>query len=228
MLYELSAQWERNGYHDSDWYCITYNTETAKVEKTCVGTTRGYMTPPPMSEPDETILALAEIELAKTLFERLKNSWQALDFNGDYPVSPGETLEVKRAVNTGRRMGCSKCNCSGKWVNPKKESDVRECFSCSGRGIRNTILKDSAGKIIKAKIPKGALVEVVFRERVPDQYGRHNFDKYYLWCKGCTEIQPVRISIESLTRPYGRAEELAMTKKAKSIAKSREFLKWLA
>jgi len=229
MLYKLSPQWECNGYHDSDWYVVAYNTETNKVEKTCVGTTRGYMTPPPIYEPTQEILKLAQACLFEIINERFSNQWKELSFNaGMYPVEVGEHLLVKRSVSTGLRKPCVKCSQTGQWVNPSNKSDIRICFSCSGRKFTTRPLRSSDGKPVKVSIKKGTLAEVLHREVVPDQYGRSTFDKYYLWCKTDAHDHPIRININSMTRPWDRACQLAVAEDADNIARSRAFIKWLA
>lgn len=53
----LIAEWERNGYHDSDFYVAIWDTDTKKMDSVMYGSTAfaGYIKPdhPPLNKADE-------------------------------------------------------------------------------------------------------------------------------------------------------------------------------
>jgi len=136
-LYKLD-EWESNGYDDSDWYAVVYNSEADKLERVLTGTTRGVMTSGPvMEKPTEDVFTKAEACLAKIIFSMLKHTdehdtLEPNEFPVGVEVSLLEDYDVRE--KTHDKNDCTKCEGTGKWVNPNKKEDVRECFGCKGAG----------------------------------------------------------------------------------------------
>ena len=63
-------EYERNGYHDSDFYMIVWNPETKKPEHYMFATTRGWSYPCYASKPDATPEVKAAFEEYKKEYER--------------------------------------------------------------------------------------------------------------------------------------------------------------
>ena len=64
------------------------------------------------------------------------------------------TADCKMQVNTTEP--CQKCAGTGKWVNPKKPADKRDCFACKGTGQHFTgKAKDANGKLVFERLTTG-------------------------------------------------------------------------
>ena len=117
---------------------------------------------------------------------------------------------------------CIKCSGSGKWVNPRNESDKRECFACKGSGKHvGGKLKDENGKQIYKELPAGLVGEVIdwgsFGQFYASGYnkpGRSNTSVQFRTKDG----EVVRASLAKLRLDqhyrddsylYGKAEELS-------------------
>lgn len=153
--------WERNGYHDSDWYAPFWNREEKRIEVLEVGSTR-FANSSPGTESDypkatEEDLANAEAYLAGVYFDILRRD-EDLRVNAPYPLNAGTRVRLTRDVRNRekKREECRKCNGSGHWVNPRNEEDKRPCFRCDGTG--NAVV-GKTGKMIK--IAKGTAGEVI-------------------------------------------------------------------
>lgn len=150
------CDWEQNGYHDSYFFAAVYDTDTNEIKGVQTGSTAyaGGVSIP--STDDESVILKAYIAFENQLRVSLFN--KACDIH-DSPepenISPGD-----KVVSTSRfrckeriKIACEKCKGSGHWVNPKRESDKRECFACNGVGynLKNKTNDDGKGLWLSLK-----------------------------------------------------------------------------
>jgi hypothetical protein len=135
-VYAVGSDWEHNMRDDSDWFQCGYDTETGKITRYEIGSTRYPGGVKNLPDPPE--------ELLPTIKECLYRMWCSHVAAAHYRAvnSPTETTVVGRRVelkekcyNRPRIMEpCRKCGATGKWANPKRPTDVRKCFACDGSG----------------------------------------------------------------------------------------------
>lgn len=210
MLYSVTNEWEHNGYHDSDWYVIAYDTEKDKVFQYETGTTRfadARRPVPPMAEG--TILEAAKVaHIRDTLTDLCKQAHYQLSHRH---LKVGETVMVERTFTTSVRPTCDKCNGSGHWVNPKRESDKRSCFGCWGKGFKKVAKDDRTRVTLRA----GTIGKVVKLDCDADRYNREGFDKWFAFIQVDGQTHPVRAALSSMTRPA--PEEGTFEKQARAF-----------
>ena len=139
MKIEL-CHWEINGYSDSDWHTAIFDTETQTFSAPLVGSTRfggGFQRAGEKVAPNHPGI----LQAYKALEEFILNA--LYDVNKVVHNSPepdhlyeGLVLEVNVACKfqAKEHEPCKKCNGTGKWINPKNHTDIRDCFTCSGKG----------------------------------------------------------------------------------------------
>jgi len=161
MLIEL-CHWEINGYSDSDWHTAVFDTETGFFSAPLVRSTRhagGFQ------KAGEKVAAghPGILQAYKALEEFIINSIYNLNKHNHESPEPdhlfeGLVLEVNIACKfqLKDREPCKKCDGSGKWINPKNHMDIRECFTCSGKGY----LEKKRDKIEWVHIPVGTQIIV--------------------------------------------------------------------
>lgn len=112
-LYKLD-EYERNGYDDSDGYAVCWNSETGTIEQHLTWTTRGHMTNgPKLEQPTEEVLALAELEMARRIFNGLKHEEQARrERPGRDELVRGARVRIMRAVRS-RKAGMIEAGSEG-------------------------------------------------------------------------------------------------------------------
>jgi hypothetical protein len=153
-------EWEHNGRDDSDWYAVYYDDVKDEVARGEIGTTR-FANALPSSPPsihrhengqwvsytlqenappdviEKARAALARDQIYGMIDHAEKNRHEL------YP--PVDVLKEKmelKLVESHRcqrkvveKTACTKCvDTPGKWVNPKRSGDVRNCFGCEGKG----------------------------------------------------------------------------------------------
>lgn len=163
--------WEDNGYHDSYFYGVYFDTEDGQLHHTGLGATAyggGIGFSSEFALPTPEVLELARRELAKHIFAVLRKA-------EDNDVLTPEPCNVKK----GRAFrllvphsfyakgdgSCLKCDGSGHWMNPRNKDDVRECFACKGTGVvhgKGDFVKDASGKRVKTTMPAGTVVTALF------------------------------------------------------------------
>jgi len=161
-LYKL-CDWEINGYSDSDGYLTYYNDETNELGCELTWTTRfaGGDSSGKFSMPTLEIVEKARKLLADKIFGMLRAAEDS-DVLEPTAVVVGQRVRLlvdhKNAVKKHEEVPCDRCNGTGKWVNPKNASDLRDCFHCKGSGTlkRNfEKAKDENGKTQWQKFPAG-------------------------------------------------------------------------
>jgi hypothetical protein len=174
-LYELD-QWEHNGYDDSDWFAVVYDSDKDKLDRVLIGTTRGAF-PPPTSglapghlAPTPEIIEKARIRLRDDFIRpRVEHSENQRIFVLD-PKDIKRGLAVRfnkehaALIKDFDREPCYKCKGSGHWQNPRDPEDKRECFTCHGEGTTKTNFRkrlDADGKPVKLKVAAGTKAMIV-------------------------------------------------------------------
>lgn len=180
------CDWEINGRDDSDFMVGYYNAATDSIERHCYRSTRwGGCTCDLSARPENAefhicgkdpkspqwifpatpeMVERARRVLARALFatiierDRVKRD----------EVEPEEIVEGDRMVLTEKCRHrplnfkpCAKCNGTGKWVNPRKETDKRECFYCEGAGevkVKSTVPTKEQGWVT---VPVGTTGTVI-------------------------------------------------------------------
>jgi len=198
MLYSLTHEWECNGYSDSDWYCVVYDTETKKVFRYETQTTRfaggGRPVPPSLEEGTELWTEACYALARDYIVPALKNE----HFNPSKKNAKiGETLIIRKTFSVGLRDQCDKCNGTGHWVNPKNTKDKRQCFGCGGTCFR----KYASKTLGKVSIKAGTEGSVIGFNSDLDRYGRESYDKHFALLKVEGYDQPIRANLSNLTRP---------------------------
>jgi len=140
------GEWERNGYHDSDFYTVYWFRDTKKLQNICTGTTRCYdngsgvikSTPYDKLPPDEKSVVYNEIRdfVLPKLELQIKNANEhAINFPKSEAVNNYKVILKENHKNRAKELTkCTKCDGGGHWVNPKNKDDKRTCFSCNGLG----------------------------------------------------------------------------------------------
>lgn len=177
------CEWERNEYHDSYFYAAVYDTDTNEIKGVQTGATAyaGGISIPTTN--DESIILNAYIALEnhirKALFEEAVARFTEPDVND---IEPGTVLlttePCKSQAKELKKDECRKCNGTGKWINPNKKSDVRDCFACSGIGHHSKLVKvlDDNGKSIWNRIKVGTEV-IVTDKRSFGSFYRKGYNK---------------------------------------------------
>jgi len=161
------CEWEVNGYSDSDWMAIVYDDVTNSCHEVQIGTTRCAY-PPSIKNanaepPTLEIVEKARLVLQDALLEILiqKNKLDILEPNN---VEAGYRVQllVSHRNQAKEEVICEKCNGTGQWVNPKKLTDLRDCFWCRAKGFKDgEKIKTEDGKVKWKVIPAGTEGEVI-------------------------------------------------------------------
>lgn len=154
------CDWERNGYNDSDWYACIYDDVTNTISTVEIGTTRFAEAMPSVAK--YAPLTLEVIEKARRLLEaKLFELYKKTEYKRVFEFDELQGDEVVRLIEKHKNMQyetepCQKCQGSGKWINPRKQDDQRECFCCRGRGVTDLgKKKDDNGKQVWLHLPEG-------------------------------------------------------------------------
>lgn len=150
------ADYEENGYHDSYFYAFTFDTETNEFDRVMTGATAfaggiSYNAPKPTAEEREHVHELVLAALAERWYQKLVKYDNRAVMEPD-DVTAGMAVELlKDHTNIVKTTEpCRKCNGTGKWVNPNRSYDERECFTCRGRGqFKGEAQKDDKGKQVR-------------------------------------------------------------------------------
>lgn len=182
-IVQISAERERNGYHDSDFYISVVDLETGKFDTHEVGSTRygggcrydGILTPAELNAEQHAAFIGALWGHAVAMAESIEvhRVERPGPLFGEWIPLPGTRVELKEGVNNRAKVetACTKCLASGHWVNPRNENDKRKCFGCNGTGKRLGHAK-GAGMI---KIPAGTVGTVVDAGERRSQYGTFSY-----------------------------------------------------
>lgn len=137
MAKYLLGEWEDNGYHDSDFCAAIWDSETKSAEKVLVGSTRfaGGFEYPDTEELTEEVLEEARVWLENHIFDQLRAAEHRdiMEPDDAYAGLRIQLLEDHRAKPKSCES-CKKCGGSGAWVNPHRDDDIRDCFTCQGTG----------------------------------------------------------------------------------------------
>jgi hypothetical protein len=139
-MFMLWGDWERNGYHDSDFYAALWNTETQDCEVVQTGSTAyagGVQVPQSVPWTDEQ-LELARQWLAKKIFVVLRAA-EDRDVLTPNKIDKGDRVQLlekhKNQAFTTIMVECPNCYGKGYWQNPHRSDDKRECFKCKGECV---------------------------------------------------------------------------------------------
>lgn len=177
----LLTDWEINGYDDSDFMASYYDDKTNSIGFTCYGSTR-YPSPRIIGHnadgstsvevdgehllmPTSDVVEKARLVLEESIFQKLDRAEKRLVDEPDVEdLSKG--LYVRLIANARMQVRatepCNKCNGSGKWINPRRETDVRNCFACDGSGQhKGAKVKNEEGKQVYEVLPAGLTGYVV-------------------------------------------------------------------
>lgn len=237
-LYQVSEEWEYNGRDDSDWFVVCYNTETDKLDRVQVGTTRFpfcteanhgiehgsyssicYKCAGIVGKASEEILCKAEIKLAEILVGLIKSADRTRLTRGIDIV--GTRVRLAKDINNRPRElfkdKCPNCNGDGLWVNPKNVNDKRKCFKCNG-----------TAKIVKSKSVKGKLVVIAAGTKAVVLNAK-TYGGYSKWSKSTSVIlkddlgNTFRAPKESLMLDKDPLSDNECIERAKEYAKQRNF-----
>lgn len=172
MLYQCCPEWEHSRYDDSDFYTVVYDSEKDECRRYETWTTRFPSGSSPLPQLTPEIAPKALSALARVYQERLTRRITR-QITEPEPSELKQGMRVRfstdhrcmRKDKTIAREECSKCGGSGKWTNPYKPSDVRQCFACTGEGERNRTkrvrAKDADGSQAWESIKTGACGEII-------------------------------------------------------------------
>ncbi|WNM70203.1 hypothetical protein [Myxococcus phage Mx1] len=133
----LLAEFEINGYHDSDFMGIVYNAETDAIVFDLLGSTAfaGMRDPKIYGSPTYETVEAARKVLARTLAKMLIQAEHDDVFNPkDVLPETKVRLKAKHRNMVKVKEPHQRCNGTGKWVNPRNLQDVRACLGCDGTG----------------------------------------------------------------------------------------------
>lgn len=121
--------YERNGYHDSDFHMLVWNAETGKPEDICFASTRGWSYPSYASRVDATPEVMAAYNAYKAANERRRRVTEAL-------ARRAKKIEIARAIGETNYRNLRKLEAvvpGGKWAatidlltNPRIRSDFKK------------------------------------------------------------------------------------------------------
>lgn len=179
--YQVSTEWEYNGYDDSDFYVVTFNDETEELQRFEVGSTRypadfsrTYGSLVKLADVPEDIWIRAEAAYAKRAVGMLLFCDENQRKRDGQRV--GETVVLTRDIQNRPRtkvdVECFKCGGKGFWQNPRNEEDKRTCFKCNGTKIAQ-VSKAGKGTSITYKAGTVAEVLAVFANR--SQFGTFDY-----------------------------------------------------
>lgn len=226
--------WEDNGYHDSYFYGVYYDDATENLHEISLGATAyaggiGFTDEYLMPTPE--VAEKARLILKEYIYASLFAA-DRRDVNTPFhSIVPGRRLVLIADHSFFRRETepCRKCNGTGYWVNPRKDSDKRECFGCRGKGVRvggYVHAHGSSGKRVKETLKAGTKVEA---RSEPLFYGTTYRNGYNRPMRGNTSVQvvvddqAVKIPTEklSLDRPY--AAEAALDLQAEQLSHEHNY-----
>ena len=140
-IYAVGGDWEHNMRDDSDWHQCGYDTETKKIKRYEIGSTRYPGGVKNLPEPPAEMIPEIKHCLYVMWCNRIAYSHYAAVEHPTKDSVVGRVVELKDKCYNKARVTepCRKCKdangvSTGKWVNPKRPSDVRPCFSCDGSG----------------------------------------------------------------------------------------------
>jgi hypothetical protein len=185
----LLCDWEQNGYDDSDFLCIYYDDATNTLHTHTYGTTR-FAAPhtygivegrtsievrgEDLLVPTPAVVERARRVLADRIFHLLTQAEVRLVEQPEVKdLVPGLAMRVATTVRNQavEKIPCDKCHTTGRWVNPRNASDLRECFSCKGEGFhKGEKLKGPDGKQLWEVVAAGTEGEVT---------SWHSFGQFY-------------------------------------------------
>ena len=182
MKYKI-CEWEDNGYHDSYFYGVYYDTDTGLMKEIQLGATAyaggGYSFGVGYEMPTLEIIEKCRVLLAAHIFTVISNAEYRDVF---LPEDAKEKDTVRLLVpHSGMVMveePCQKCEGKGHWQNPRRAEDKRPCFACHGRGRMRSKEKARAadGKILRFTLP----VDTVFTVQACTAFGtfyRNGYNK---------------------------------------------------
>jgi hypothetical protein len=189
MAKYVLVEWEINGYNDSDWMIVYYDSTLDKLVPYQYATTRfgscqcqvpdaeggspyhvcnysdGISHPERILMPTLETVERARVLLAEHIFSVLVPAEERTVMEPNVEtVLPGLRVSLKEAARTQVKevFVCDKCHGSGKWTNPRNSTDKRPCFACKGAGEKQGAkVKGTDGKLVWDKLPAGLSGEVV-------------------------------------------------------------------
>jgi len=242
----LLTDWEINGYDDSDFMASYYDDKSNTIGFTCYGSTRypsatiiGHNTDGSTTVvvdgenllmPNSDVVEKARLVLEENIFQRLTKSDKRLV---DEPEVEDLSKGLRVRLLTSARMQvrstepCTKCNGSGKWVNPRRETDVRDCFSCGGSGQhKGAKVKNEEGKQVYEVLPADLAGSVVdwnsFGQFYASGYNKPNRHNTTVQFR-TDDNKVVRASLSKLRLDRDYQSPEVLRKKAKDFSFSYQF-----
>jgi hypothetical protein len=213
-LYAVSAEWEYNGYDDSDWYRVMFNPNTGTLERHLTHSTRFasgyYMTVTGTYAKQNNLHGYVAHEYKR-------------DFDGKAAYLPTSGVMVSLPVhsfvmpeNTPERV----------WelAEAKYAELVYESLKAD---TKRAARKPGKGKLCKVvngrKIPKGELVKVLGNP-IPDVYGAHkNGEKVLVQSVTKGALKTNLRNLEVINAEQFETPESELRGKAREIAATRNF-----
>ena len=248
MTKYILTDWELNMYDDSDFLCSYYDEEEDAIHNHMYGSTRfagptciGFNADGVSSVvikgealrlPTSEVVEKARKRLAVYIYDKLVLQ-ETRRVNEPEVTDLVVGLKVRLHTEVRNQMSeeksCDKCAGSGKWINPKRSTDVRECFTCQGSGtLRGPKLKDEKGKIKYEKLPVGLVGEVIKWGSFGTFYrnGYNRPDRYNTSVQfKSSEGKVYRATLKNLRLDRECASEEELRKRADDISRGLEFSK---
>ena len=161
MKYKL-CEWEDNGYHDSYFYGVYYDTDDGLMHSCGLGATAycGGVSPAwqECQYPSLEIVECARLLLADHIFTVIRAAEHS-DVMDPEDAKVGEVLQllVPHTRQLKKVIPCHRCMGKCYWQNPRDPKDRRKCFACDGTGAfaKGDAIRDANGKIARETIPAG-------------------------------------------------------------------------
>jgi hypothetical protein len=182
MKYKI-CEWEDNGYHDSYFYGVYYDTNTGLMKEIQLGATAyaggSYSFGVGYEMPTLEIIEKCRVLMAAHIFTVISNAeYRDVFLPEDAKEKDTVRLLVPHSGMVMVEKPCQKCEGKGHWQNPCREADKRPCFACHGRGRKRSKEKarTPGGKILRFTLP----VDTVFTVQACTAFGtfyRNGYNK---------------------------------------------------
>ena len=184
--------WEVNGYDDSDFFGVYFDTDDGQLHKIELGSTRyagGYNFGAEYAEPTLEIVELARVQLARLIFVALREA-EHRDVMEPRNVSKGDVVRVSTAhkskiagqtLDIGTRIRVNDCTAFGKFY--------RNGYNQPGRGNRSIVGRiigqdPKPGEVLppivriplnKCRLDREPLTDAELQERAEKLSHEHNY-----------------------------------------------------
>lgn len=142
-FYRCCAEWEHNGYDDSDWFVVAFDATKNVLTRIGTGTTRFasslHVSIPGLVGMTPEMAPRARAALVNMLAEKavraetsrvLEPKIETLTKGVRVRLTESHRCAKKTSVESPCPKGCD----AGYWANPRNKEDRRPCFACKGAG----------------------------------------------------------------------------------------------